>query len=134
LWRVKNGAIVGSTDRKTIQQNWFLSSERTFSDFILRAKFKLQHGNSGIQFRNQLQPDFVVEGYQAEMGEPKYRHVALYYQGRERILSETDPAELGKHWNEGGWNEYEITCNGPRIKRVLNAETFDGRTSGFLVK
>jgi len=123
LWRVESGAIVGSTDGKTVQQNSFLSTDRTYSNFVLKAKFKLRNGNSGIQFRSELHPDYVVKGYQADFTEQANRKLVLFDEGRRLGLCDTDPMELSKHYDPTGWNEYQITCDGPNIKLVLNGFT-----------
>ena len=64
--RVEDGAIVGSSDGHTIEQNTFLILDRPFSDFVLRLELKLRNGNSGIQFRSKVFADWVVKGYQAD--------------------------------------------------------------------
>lgn len=81
LWSVDDGAIVGTTDGE-ISDNTFLISDREFSNFVLKVKFRLHdhRGNSGIQYRsdeleefngNEL-PPFVVGGYQADIASERY--------------------------------------------------------------
>ncbi len=70
LWSVKDGAIVGSTDSVSIQRNTFLIyTVKQFGDFVFRAQVKLRNHNSGIQFRSEVLPEWVCNGYQADMAE-----------------------------------------------------------------
>src|SRR6202165_5752194 len=69
LWSVRDGAIVGSTDAVALDDNAFLISRDKFSDFVLRTQVKLRNHNSGIQFRSEALPNWVVRGLQADMAE-----------------------------------------------------------------
>src|SRR5512132_3780544 len=66
LWKVVDGEIVGSTEGVTLEHNSFLITKRSYGDFIFRAQMKLRNHNSGIQFRSQALPDWVVGGYQMD--------------------------------------------------------------------
>ena len=70
VWSVRDGMIVGSTDSKTIEANTFLIYQKgEFSDFVLEADIKLRNHNTGIQFRSEREPNWVVKGYQADAAE-----------------------------------------------------------------
>jgi hypothetical protein len=119
LWRVEEGAIVGSTETTMISHNSFLASEKKCANFVLRLQFKLRNHNSGVQVRSQQFPDHVVRGYQPDIAESRYTGI-LYEEGGRGILADVDPAEVAKHFKRDDWNQYEITCDGPRIAIVLN--------------
>jgi len=62
---VKDGVIRGqTTEENPIQKN-------TLKDFALKVKFRIENGNSGIQYRSfVLDPDidkYRLAGYQAEV-------------------------------------------------------------------
>ncbi|NUM54064.1 MAG: DUF1080 domain-containing protein [Candidatus Hydrogenedentes bacterium] len=126
LWKVADGAIVGSTDGVKIEKNTFLFYEpKQFTDFVLKAKVKLRNHNSGIQFRSEMRPDFVAAGYQADIAEQTY--FGMLYEEQKRgimdywkAMSPEKQAETQTWVKQGDWNEYEITCQGPHIKMVLN--------------
>lgn len=125
LWRVENGEIVGSTEGVTIEHNTFLSTKESYSDFILKAKVKLRNHNSGIQFRSEQQPDYVVAGYQADIAEQTY--FGMLYEEKKRGIMEywkaMTPEEQAKtqtYVKQGDWNEYEIICEGDHVKLILN--------------
>ncbi len=119
LWRVEDGAIVGSTDGVTIPHNTFLATEKTYANFVLRLEFRLRNHNSGVQVRSRLFPDYVVRGYQPDIAESRYTGI-LYEEGGRGILADVNPEEVAKHLKPGDWNAYVITCDGPRISIDLN--------------
>ncbi len=127
LWKVENGEIVGSTEAHPLDHNSFLSTEVSYSDFILRVKVKLRNHNSGIQFRSAQFADYIVRGYQADVAEKKYFGM-LYEEGKRGMLdywnalSPKEQAAIHSTSKQGEWNEYEITCRGDRVKMVLNGK------------
>lgn len=128
LWSVRDGAIIGSTHGKTIAHNHFLSTTTSYSDFVLRAKVKLENHNSGIQFRSEQRDDYVVAGYQADIAERTYFGMLYEEQKRGFIpyweeLSQADRDAIQDVVRHGDWNEFEIICRGDRIKMTLNGHT-----------
>jgi hypothetical protein len=128
LWSVRGGAIIGSSDRKRIEQNTFLVYKQPFSDFLLRAEVRLRNGNSGIQFRSAHQPGpgWVVMGYQADLSDAGDRSAwGNFYEekGRGRAVMKT-PDEgwraAQKIVRAGDWNQYQILARGNRIQLKLN--------------
>lgn len=119
LWRVEDGQIVGSTDSKTLTHNSFLATQKTYANFVLRLKFKLRNGNSGVQFRSRRFDDYVVRGYQADIADNQFLGI-LYEEGGRGILCHVDAEKVAQHYKPGDWNEYEITADGPRITQKLN--------------
>lgn len=119
LWSVDSGAIVGTTDKKQIKENTFLVSDKKYGDFTLKLKFKLRNGNSGVQFRAEELPNFVVRGYQADIADNQFMGILYDEKGR-GILVEVDPAKVQPHVKAGDWNEYQIKVDGPHITQELN--------------
>lgn len=122
LWSVVDGNIVGSTEKKQLKGNSFLATDKTYKNFVVKVKFKLHNHNSGVQVRSKLHDNFKVTGYQADIADNNFLGI-LYEEGGRGILKNVDGAEVGKHVKKGDWNEYEITCDGPKIKQVLNGFT-----------
>lgn len=128
LWHVENGEIVGSTEGVTLEHNTFLSTKKSFGDFVLRVKVKLRNHNSGIQFRSEQLPDYVVAGYQADVAEKTY--YGMLYEEKKRgimdywkAMTPEEQAKIETYVKQGDWNQYEITCQGDHIKLVLNGHT-----------
>lgn len=122
LWSVEDGMIVGTTDHKKISHNSFLATEKSYKNFVLKLKFKLRNGNSGVQIRSKLHDDFRVTGYQPDIAESRYTGI-LYEEGGRGILADVDQNEVAKHFRRHDWNELVITCDGPHIKQQLNGFT-----------
>jgi hypothetical protein len=56
-YSVKNGAIIGTSTFKSL--NSFLTTTKTYGDFILELEYKIDAGlNSGIQFRSLSNKEF----------------------------------------------------------------------------
>lgn len=69
LWSVRDDAIRGETTRENpLSSNTFLIWQGgKVRDFELRLKFRIQNGNSGIQYRSRDLGSWHVGGYQAEV-------------------------------------------------------------------
>ena len=115
---IKDGVLVGEGKEK---QNSFLTSNKTYEDFILSAEVKIIRGNSGIQIRSHNKDNRLV-GYQIEI-DPSARAWSggLYDEGRRAWLQ--PPSEENRDaFKIGEWNTYEIICVGPRIKAKVNGK------------
>ena len=120
LWSVRDGLIVASTDGKVLVQNSFLITKERFSDFIFSAEVKLRNNNSGIQFRSQRLPEFVIMGYQADAARDKWWG-SLHGEKTGRGVIVDGWAGKGENLvKTGDWNRYEIYCRGDHIKLSLN--------------
>jgi hypothetical protein len=148
LWKVEGGVIRGeTTDEAQTQGNTFLVwKEGKLEDFELRIKFKIDHGNSGIQYRSELLPadenaqnKWVVKGYQAEVENAPGKVGFLYHErGRGYLCNVGEKVEIGedgkpqvvgqlgkqdeiaKTYNKSDWNEYVIIAKGNHVQHWLN--------------
>ena len=119
LWSVRDGMIVGSTEGVKLKSNSFLITKQPYKNFILRAEVKLRNHNSGIQFRSEALPDWVVRGYQADMAENNYWG-SIYDERGRGMLAEGWKGKAEKVVKLKDWNEYEILCDGDHIQLKLN--------------
>jgi hypothetical protein len=123
-WRVEDGAIVGGSLETSVPRNEFLCTTKTFGDFELKVKFKLEGdrktANAGVQFRTKRIPKHhEVSGYQADIGQGYWG--ALYDESRRnKVLVGPDPKLLEKIVKHNDWNEYTIRAEGPRVQLWLN--------------
>ncbi|HAB17238.1 MAG TPA: DUF1080 domain-containing protein [Verrucomicrobiota bacterium] len=126
-WRIRDGMIVGGSLETQVPRNEFLATTRSFTNFVLRVKFKLEGTegfvNSGVQFRSQRIPnDAEMIGYQADIGDGWWG--ALYDESRRNTVMAKPEEGVGqKAAKKGEWNDYEIRCEGPRIVLKLNGVT-----------
>ena len=120
LWSVREGAIVGSTEGVSLTDNSFLISKKKYSDFILRAETKLRNHNSGIQFRSEALPNWVVRGLQADMAQGNWWGSIYDEKGKRGTIVNGWKGKGETVLRSSDWNDYEITCNGDLIQLKLN--------------
>lgn len=125
VWRVQDRAITGGSLRGN-PRNEFLTTKKTYRDFILRYESKVvatNNFNSGVQFRSVRipNPPNEMKGYQADIG-TGYSG-CLYDESRRNLVLARPAADLIKRLEKRGeWNQYEVRCQGPRIQIFLNGE------------
>jgi hypothetical protein len=141
FWSVKDGCITGSTRENKAEGNTFLIWKAgTLKDFELRAMWRLENHNSGIQYRSKDLGKWVVGGYQADMdGENTYTGICYEERGRGIVAQVGQKVTLGENGKPtvtgktgdakeikagikkaGEWNEYVITCKGNHLVQKLN--------------
>ncbi len=124
-WRIEDGAFVGGSLAKMVPRNEFLRTERQFTNFILRLKFKLTGTNGfvngGVQIRSQpaTKPTNEMVGYQCDIGEGFWG--AIYDESRRnKILIKPDAEAVKKALKPNDWNEYSIRARGKNIDTAIN--------------
>jgi hypothetical protein len=126
-WRLQDGAIVGGSLAERVPRNEFLTTTRSYGNFVLRLKFKLVGSdgfiNAGVQFRSQraTKPAHEMIGYQADMG-AKYWGALYDETRRNKILAEPNPAVVATLIKLEDWNDYEVRAEGPRIRLSINGK------------
>ncbi|MFP4058571.1 MAG: DUF1080 domain-containing protein [Candidatus Brocadiia bacterium] len=138
LWSVKNGAIHG--EHKGRRGNTFcIWRGGTLKDFELLITFRINNGNSGIQYRSVDVGKWVVSGYQAEVCNQKGKVGFLYHErgrgylcrvgqkvvvhedGKKEVVEKFgDPQELTKDYKPKDWNQYRIVARGNHLVHYLN--------------
>lgn len=123
-YTLENGILTGEGNET---RNAFLTSKKSYGDFILQVDVKIVHGNSGIQIRSHDVDNRLV-GYQIE-ADPSKRAWSggLYDEGRRAWLQPPNE-DVRDAFKLGEWNTYKITCIGPRIKATVNGKI----TTNFL--
>jgi hypothetical protein len=134
-WRVENGAITGGSLSEMVPHNQFIKTENTYSNYILKLKFKLNGTdgfiNGGVQFHSQRisNPDFEMIGYQADIGDGFW--ASLYDESRRnKLLAIADSAKVERLLRRNEWNDYEVRSKGRRIQIFLNGEQTIDYTEG----
>jgi hypothetical protein len=120
LWSVVDGTIQGSTEGVNLEHNSFLISKRKYSDFVLRVQMKLRNHNSGIQFRSQALPDWVVAGYQMDAAADNYWGNIYDERGKRGIMVDSFKEKGSKVVRLKDWNDIEILCQGDHLQIKLN--------------
>jgi hypothetical protein len=124
-WRIADGAFVGGSLTTNVPRNEFLATTRSFTNFVLRVKFKLTGTNGfvngGVQIRSEraTNPPNEMVGYQCDMGDGWWG--TLYDETRRnRPLVKPDEEAVKKALKPGEWNEYLIRAEGKRIRTWIN--------------
>ncbi len=124
-WRIEDGAIIGGSLLDTVPNNDFLSTTRTYGNFILKLKIKLTGTegfiNSGIQFHSKRlsDPAHEMTGYQADWGEGYW--ASLYDESRRNVtLMKPDSLKIHSWIKKNEWNDYEIRTENKHISLYIN--------------
>jgi hypothetical protein len=124
-WRIEDGAIIGGSLVNEVPHNEFLSTNKSYGNFILRLKFKLAGTgfvNAGVQLRSQraTNPAYEMIGYQADLGD-KYWGCLYDESRRDSVLAKPpDTKAIYNLLKTDGWNDYQIRCEGKRIRLWIN--------------
>ena len=138
-WWVEDGAITSESTEENpcIKHHYIFWTSAKPADFVLRFKYRLVGGNSGVQFRSERRPEYDVWGYQADMegGEQwsgclfQHDRGGVVMRGYKAIIAPdgtkqeeefASPEELQKVIKPGKWNTYEIRAEGPKIALRIN--------------
>ncbi len=109
------------------------------ADFILRFKYKLVGGNSGIQIRSEKRPNWDTWGYQADMEAGKqwtgclfqHQRGGVVMRGKKAVIAEDGTRteeefatgdELQKKIKADDWNDYEISAKGSKVVLKINGQ------------
>jgi len=143
LWSVKDGAIRGETTKENpARGNTFIVWRGgKLKDFELKIKFRIQNGNSGIQYRSKEFDKWRISGYQAEVENNPGKVGFLYHEagrgwlvnvgdkmvidknGKKDVIGKVSDVEALKkadYYKMKDWNEYIIIAEGNHLKHYLN--------------
>jgi hypothetical protein len=120
-WVVDDGTILGES---TTGKYGYLTTEKTYRDFVLRLRFKCEtDGNSGVFTRSRITgesprtgPD--IEGIQVEI-DPTRHTGGIYESGGRGWIALPSP-EGEKAVKPRDWNDLEIALEGRHIVTRLN--------------
>jgi hypothetical protein len=124
-WRVKDGAFAGGNLETTVPRNEFVATTRQYTNFVLRVQFKLEGSegfvNGGVQVRSQRIPNHhEMTGYQVDIGDPTWWGSIYDESRRNKVVAQADMNQVNKILRRGDWNQYEIRCEGKRVRAYIN--------------
>jgi hypothetical protein len=143
FWSVRDGVLRGETTlgKLALSNTFCIWRGGLLKDFELKLKFRIQNGNSGIQYRSKDLGKFSVAGYQAEIENHQGKVGFLYEEkgrkylvnvgervtvdgrGERRVTGMIAPqAEyISKgYYKDRDWNEYRIIAKGNYVTQYLN--------------
>ena len=150
LWSVKDGTIIGVTgndpDTKIGHNTFLVWTNGNVDDFELRLSYRIEKGNSGIQYRSKVteQGSFgpIVGGYQGDFEAGKTYSGILYEErgrgilaqrGQKVVLKEGKPQpevvgsvgdseEIQAKIKHEEWNDYVIIAQGNHLQHFINGQ------------
>ena len=140
-WSVEDGCIVGrATAEDPLERSIYLFSDRTAADFVLEFEYRIEGGNSGVQYRSlPLRGGLDVMGYQADIEDGENYSGILYESNGRGIVAtrgqrlhlkadgtriETQAfgsaTSLQGQIHRDAWNRYRIVAKGARTVHEIN--------------
>ena len=144
FWSVRDGTITGQTtaENPTKGNTFIIWRGGKVADFELRLKFRMEGGNSGIQYRSTELDNFVVGGYQADFDAgnnytgilyeergrgilvPRCKKLVVGEDGSKEVVGSTcDEKDLVASLKKGDWNEYVVIAQGNHLIQKINGFT-----------
>jgi len=146
LWSARDGVLRGETtpEHPAMGNTFLIWRGGTLGDFELRLSFRIESGNSGIQYRSKhlterKENPWVVGGYQAEVENTPGKVGFLYHEkgraylanvGEKVVIGEdAKPQVVGKlgekdaigaTYKKSDWNDYVIIARGNHLRHYLN--------------
>jgi hypothetical protein len=147
LWSVKGGVIQGQTtaENPTKGNTFLIYTNGEFGDFELRFSYRIEGGNSGVQYRSKVvnADNWVAGGYQGDFEAGKTYSGILYDEagvaGGRGIMAQRGESVV---WDEdckkqvvgsvgksdeiqakikaGEWNDYVIIARGKQLMHQIN--------------
>jgi len=119
-WLVQDGLLVTKG-----QGGGWLSSNKTYKDFVLKLEFRLENGgNSGVFIRSPHEGDPAYSGMELQVLDddaPQYKTLKPFqYTGS---VYGVVPAKRGHTKTPGEWNQMEISAKGSKVVVKLNGTT-----------
>ena len=119
-WEVKNGVIVG-TSPKSERRHGILLTKKRFKDFVVKAKFRVLHGDSGFYFRvDRVKSGVSVHGFQGEIDETDETGGLYETGGRGWVHQPTAEVAKKRAYKKGEWSDLELTAKGGDITVKIN--------------
>ena len=136
-WEVKDGAIVG-TSPKTERRHGMLLTDKQFTDFVVKAKFRVHSGDSGFYFRaKRVKSAVSVNGFQVEV-DTTQETGGLYETGGRAWVKKPSPEIVKKRaYKSGEWTDLELSAIGRdvvvKINGIISSELKNdrGRIKGY---
>lgn len=133
-WKIEDNAL-HATNVKSEKDFGHLVTDRDYTNFTVRLKYKAVKGNSGLYFRVAEKGFSGVTGFQAEI-DPDKDAGGLYETNGRSWVSQPKPEDVKKWYKPGVWNEMSVTARGGDIVVTVNGmmtavlKNDPGRASG----
>lgn len=117
-WEWNEGVLEGR-HRADQASHGLLLTDRRFTDFTARLRFRSVEGNSGFYVRVDKRGPAGVSGFQAEI-DPEKAVGGLYETAGRAWVVQPDAETVAKYNRSGDWNTMEVTAHGDRLLVSVN--------------
>jgi hypothetical protein len=119
-WEVSDGAIVGKSP-KSERRHGILLTDQKFSDFVVKAKFRVIAGDSGFYFRvEKVKSGVSVHGFQVEVDSSQETGGLYETGGRGWVHKPTADVIDRRSYKPGEWTDLELSAIGGHIVVKIN--------------
>jgi hypothetical protein len=119
-WEVKDGAIVG-TSPKSERRHGILLTDKQYSNFVVKAKFRVLSGDSGFYFRAERVKSAVsVHGFQVEVDTSQETGGLYETGGRAWVHRPTAEVIKKRKYKKGEWTDLELSAIDRNIVVKIN--------------
>jgi len=114
--------VIVGTSARSERRHGLLTSDKEYTDFVVRFQFRVVKGDSGFYFRSEKVKHAVgVNGFQMEVDNSK-EVGGLYETGGRAWVKRPDPKLIKKIYKRGKWNQGSITAIGKNVVVRINGE------------
>ena len=119
-WEVVDGAILG-TSPKSERRHGILLSDRQFTDFVVKAKFRAHQGDSGFYFRaKRVKSGVSVHGFQVEVDTSQETGGLYETGGRAWVHKPSANGVKKRGYERGQWTDLELSAVGRHVVVKIN--------------
>lgn len=117
-WSVENGEFVGRANKEKLYG--LLVSDKNFSDFTVRFKFKCLTGDSGFYIRTVIKPPEKANGLQIQVGPPKTGTGGIYESYGRAWVTKPKVEDEKQFLKPEDWNDMTIAAHGGDVVVHVN--------------
>lgn len=117
-WSWNDGVLEGR-HKADQDSHGLLLTDRRYSDFTARLRFRSLEGNSGFYVRVDKRGPAGVSGFQAEI-DPEKAVGGLYETAGRAWVIQPDAEAVAKYNKPGEWNEMVVSAHGDRLLVSVN--------------
>jgi hypothetical protein len=112
-WKIEDDAIHG-VHLKNHRDYGHLATDRNYTNFVIRLKYKAIKGNSGLYFRTEEKGSSGVSGFQAEI-DPEKDAGGLYETNGRSWVVQPKASDVKRWYKPGEWNEMIVSAIGNHL-------------------